>query len=329
MTFEIEVEVTKDDDEIEVTRKSQNATEKEVDITQKVVPMPRPPPQFPQRLEKKTEEGKYHKFISMLKQISINVPLIEALEQMLGYAKFMKDLKKKDPDAFTIPCTIGLLYFAKTLCDLGASINLIPLSIYKKLGLGDPKSTAMRFLMVDFEVSIILGRPFLATGCALVDMEKGQMKFRLNNEEVTFNICKSMKQSNELKSASMVNHMVESGSEVPIEEMLGVDSIAVVMMNFEGDGIEDYDELVAVLDSFKFHSKKKRLELDMKNRDSPLARLSVEEALKLELKALPSHLNYVFLGKNGTLPVIIVTVLNMTQIEALVFVLKRFKRAIG
>jgi len=175
----------------------------------------------------------------MLKQLSINVPLIEALEQMPGYAKFMKDLvtkkrvvsfendeklqhcsaiskrslvqKKEDPGAFTIPCTIGKMHFAKALCDLGASINLMPLSIYKKLGLGAPKPTAMRLLMadrtvkkpigvlqdvlvkvgpfifpadfvildceVDFEVPIILGRPFLATGRALVDMERGQMKF--------------------------------------------------------------------------------------------------------------------------------------------------------
>ena len=43
---------------------------------------------------------------------------------------------------------------------------------------------------VDFEVPIILGRPFLAIGRALVDMEKGQMKFRLNNEEATFNLCR-------------------------------------------------------------------------------------------------------------------------------------------
>ena len=111
----------------------------------------------------------------------------------------------------------------KALCDLGASINLMPLSIYKKLGLRDAKPTAMRLLMadrtvkrplgilhdvlvkvesfifpadfvildceVDFEVPIILVRPFLATGRALVDMEKGQMTFWLNNEEPTFNIC--------------------------------------------------------------------------------------------------------------------------------------------
>ena len=98
----------------------------------------------------------------MFKQLSINIPLVEALEQMPGYAKFMKDLvrkkrlitfedgdrmlhfstiatrslvqKKEDPGAFTIPCTIGLLHFAKALCDLGESINLMPHSIYTKLG---------------------------------------------------------------------------------------------------------------------------------------------------------------------------------------------------
>ncbi|KAK4706570.1 hypothetical protein R3W88_033869 [Solanum pinnatisectum] len=143
----VEIENSKDNDVVEVT--------------QKVVPIPRPPSPFPQRLVKKTKEGKYHMFISMLKQLSINVPLIEALEQMSGYAKFMKDMvtkkramsfeddnrlqhcssiatrslvqKTEDPGAFTIPCTIGLLHFAKALCDLGDSINLMPLSIYKKL----------------------------------------------------------------------------------------------------------------------------------------------------------------------------------------------------
>ena len=96
---------------------------------------------------------------------------------MPDYAKFMQDLvtkkrsvtfedddrmqhcnafatrffvqNKEDPSAFTIPCTNGSLHFAKALRDLGASINLMPISIYKKLGLGDPKPTAMRLLMAD------------------------------------------------------------------------------------------------------------------------------------------------------------------------------------
>ena len=59
---------------------------------------------------------------------------------------------------------------------------------------------------VDFEVPIILGRPFLATGRALVDMEKGQMKFWLNSEEATFNICMTMRQSGELQLVSVISH---------------------------------------------------------------------------------------------------------------------------
>ena len=137
--------------------------------------------------------------------------------------------KKEDPGAFTIPCTIGLLHFAIALCDLGGSINPMPLSIYMKLGLGDPKPTMMRLLMadqtvkrpthilhdvlekvesfiftVDFvildcEVPIILGRPFVSIGRALVYMEKGKMKFRLNNEEENFNIYMFKKKSSELQ----------------------------------------------------------------------------------------------------------------------------------
>ena len=59
---------------------------------------------------------------------------------------------------------------------------------------------------VDLEVLIILRRSFLATGRALVDMEKGQMKFWLNNEEATFNICRTMRKSGKLQSVSAISH---------------------------------------------------------------------------------------------------------------------------
>ena len=77
---------------------------------------------------------------------------------------------------------------------------------------------------VDFEVPINLGRSFLATGRTLVDMEKGQMKFMLNNEEETFNSFRSMKQSGELQIVSAISYRIESISEVQIEERLGVTS---------------------------------------------------------------------------------------------------------
>ena len=53
---------------------------------------------------------------------------------------------------------------------------------------------------------LFLGRPFLATGRALVDMEKGQIKFRLKNEEATFNVCRTMGQSGELQLVSAISH---------------------------------------------------------------------------------------------------------------------------
>jgi len=112
---------------------------------------------------------------------------------------------------------------------------------------------------VDNEVHIILGRPFLTTRHAVVDMERGKMKFRYNNEEVNFNICRSMNHESDLKYVSVVNHKVEQESEVSIEERLGVDALAAVMMNFDSDGTDDYDEIVVELDRFEFHFKPKWL----------------------------------------------------------------------
>ena len=78
-----------------------------------------------------------------LTRIMIECSIVVLLLQDISYKR------KKDPGAFTIPCAVGSLHFTKALCDLGASINLMPLSIYKKLGLGDPKPTAIRLLMAD------------------------------------------------------------------------------------------------------------------------------------------------------------------------------------
>ncbi|XP_015168695.1 uncharacterized protein [Solanum tuberosum] len=142
--------------------KPARAKEKKVEGTMTLQQIPRPPPHFPQRLKKKAEDGKFAKFINMLRQLLVNILLVEALEKLPGYAKFMKDLvtkkrvvsidltnnvhhcgaiatrslvqKKKDPGPFTIPCTIGSIKFAKALCDLGTNINLMTLAIYKQLG---------------------------------------------------------------------------------------------------------------------------------------------------------------------------------------------------
>ncbi|XP_047252336.1 uncharacterized protein LOC124887190 [Capsicum annuum] len=201
---------------------------KEDDYKEEVVlkQIPIPPPSFPQRLKKKEDNEKFSKFMAIIKQLTVNVPLMELLEKMPNYAKFMKKFltkkwkKKPDPGAFTIPCTVGSIKFTKALCNLGASINLMPLDIYKNLRLGEPTPPTMHLVMadrsvkrsvgilhdvpvkvddfilpvdfvildcdVDFEVPIILGRLLLATGRVLVDMELSELKFRYGKKEARF-----------------------------------------------------------------------------------------------------------------------------------------------
>ena len=87
-----EDKMKKDEDQVvRGSGETEESTGKDAEVPMKVIPMPRPPLPFPQRLVKKTENGKYQRFITMLKQLSINVPLVEALEQMPGYAMFIKD----------------------------------------------------------------------------------------------------------------------------------------------------------------------------------------------------------------------------------------------
>ena len=85
-------------------------------------------------------------------------------------------------------------------------------------------------------------------------------------------------------------------------------------MNFDCDGIEEYGSLVAALDQGIVRFKPKKFELDMKRCESPPMKPSIEETQKLELKALPPHLRYVFFGKGDTLLVIIASDLNAHEV---------------
>ncbi|KAK8585374.1 hypothetical protein V6N13_076248 [Hibiscus sabdariffa] len=151
----------------------------------------RPPPPFPQRLKKQKQDYQFKKFFDILKQVHINLPLVEALQQMSNYAKFLKDkvpAKKRDPGSFTIECFIGHNYPTKALCDLGASINLMPKSVFRKLGIGEAKPTTADFLILDCEADeyapIILGRPFLSTSRAIIDFDKDEIIFKVDDERV-------------------------------------------------------------------------------------------------------------------------------------------------
>ena len=135
--------------------------------------------------------------------------------------------KEKDPGRFTIPCRIGNLEIDNALADLGASISLMSYSLYEKLGLGEPKPTRMcieladrsiqypmgiaenvmitidkfdmpiDFVILDMpensKIPIILGRPFLATAHALIDVFNKKITLKVGDEQIIFDIEKSMK----------------------------------------------------------------------------------------------------------------------------------------
>ena len=136
-------------------------------------------------------------------------------------------LKLQDPGSFAIPFSIGNRVSGKALCDLGASINLMPLSMFKRLKLGEPKSTTISlqlvdrsyqhprgiiknflvkvgkfvlpedFVILDMEeddsVPIIIGRPFLATRIAQINVQEGELKLRVQGDEITFHVFQPMK----------------------------------------------------------------------------------------------------------------------------------------
>ncbi|XP_073120889.1 uncharacterized protein [Henckelia pumila] len=145
---------------------------------------------------------------------------------MLHYAKFMKDVmarkrkleefetmklteecsailqkklpqKLKDPWSFTIPCIIGGATVNRALCDLGASINLMPLSIFRSLELGEVKPTTITLQLADRSLTYPRG--------VVEDVLEGELTLRVGGEAVTFNIYKTMKYQDEVHSCNRID----------------------------------------------------------------------------------------------------------------------------
>ncbi|XP_075076911.1 uncharacterized protein LOC142163514 [Nicotiana tabacum] len=333
------VEVGKVPEELKVQQENRGEVKEKVKETPKTLPpIPIPSPPFPQRLARKVS--------SIIATSTVQ--------------------KKKDSGAFTIPCTIGAYDFARALCDNGASINLMPLSIYKQAGLGMPRPTNMRLQMadrsikrpvgivddvlvkvgkfhlpayfvildcaVDKEIPIILGRPFLAIGRALMYSEQNEIKFRVNDEEVTFQASKGMKLPHEYESISVIDVVdeVEDVVEMKMEEQCLGEALAAILVNFDGEDMEGYMESVNALEGLGSYTyAPEKLSLDLENRATPPAKPSIIEPPQLELKPLPPHLRYKFLGLNDILPVIVSSLLNDVQVEQLLEVLKEHRQDIG
>src|SRR3954467_9718440 len=271
---------------------------------------------FPTRNKKKGQHEKnFEKFLEMFKKLELNIPFLEALEQMPTYAKFMKDIiskkrtidhdpiiltetcsailqgmkipvKKKDRGSVTIPCTIGGKSFKKALIDLGASVSLMPLSIYKRLGIGNVQDTRMtlqfadhsikrpygvvedvlvkidKFVFpVDFvilempedeEIPIILGRPFLETGRCLIDIEEGTMSLKVYDEELKIDVRNTMKYKDEIATSQhieVIDQICTNESSLQLQQLPLERVFNSVVCNKEEAGDEQEQMVVEATDS--------------------------------------------------------------------------------
>ncbi|WJZ97339.1 hypothetical protein VitviT2T_015949 [Vitis vinifera] len=213
------------------------------------------PPPFPQALHGNKGIKNSSEILEVLRQVKVNIPLLDMIKQVPTYAKFLKDLctvkrglivtkkaflteqvsaiiqckspvKYKDPGCPTISVDIGGTHVEKALLDLGESVNLLPYSVYKQLGLGGLKPTTITLSLADRSVKIprgviedilvqvdkfyypvdfvvldtnptikeanyvpiILGRPFLATSNAIINCRNGVMQLTFGNMTLELNI---------------------------------------------------------------------------------------------------------------------------------------------
>ncbi|XP_074270854.1 uncharacterized protein LOC141594760 [Silene latifolia] len=351
-----------------------------------VAPVP-----FPQRLAKPIIEKKYEKFVEILKGMNVTIPFLDMITEIPSYGKFLKELvtlKKKngemqtinlskecsailthtnklpnkleDPGSFSIPCSIPGVAIKRALCDLGASVSLMPLSIFKRLDLGDLKPTRVSLQLADrsvkfpigviedvplvvgklvipcdffvmdmpedYNVPIILGRPCLATGGAMIDVKSGKLSLQVGEDRVEFELHKSM-EAPSLGDTCCIVDILENPMEEHDPKASSMDPLETCLVS--GYEVDDKDietlAYVWMLDSAPIHEQAPKFEvLEVGKKEE-----SSTPPPTVELKPLPSSLKYEFLGDNSTFPVIINSALDDTQTSKLISLLKRFKGVLG
>ncbi|XP_050125700.1 uncharacterized protein LOC126602938 [Malus sylvestris] len=332
---------------------------------------------YPERLKPHAKNQQLTDFMKTLAKVQINLPLIEAIKNIPSYAKFLKDVctkkkklvdfenvilteqcnavllqklppKKKDPGSFTISCTIGNSDFKRALIDLGASINLMPFSVFQQLGQGEIKPTSVILQLADRSVAyprgiiedliikvdnlylpayfvvldmdedmqtpIILGRPFLATARTLIDVEAGTLTLRVQEQSVVFNLFEATKRPSDMQDCMRVD-VLEGIMHANIMPSLTIDPLLKVLHGFEDTKTKDEEafEYVTALESVPLHQPKWRHVFESLGEPKTPLQPSKIQPPKLELKPLPEHLKYAYLGANSSLPVIVSADLSLVE----------------
>ncbi|GJQ91576.1 reverse transcriptase domain-containing protein [Tanacetum coccineum] len=299
------------DDETINLHHNQNQLTKAVKETLLTKPY-KPKIPYPQRLRKEKIEAHYGKFLNMIRTVRINVPLVDVLAEMPNYEKFLKELisnkhkieqisaaflsdessamiqnkvspKHGDPESFLIPCNFNKTFSCNALADLGASIYLMPYSLYAKLCLKTLKPTKMSvrladrsfqypfgivenmlievgkftfpadFVILEMEednkVPLILGRPFLHTADAVIPVKQKQLNLGVGTERMIFNIDSTMKHSYSNDDTCFSINVIDDILEEYFDALL--DEGSKILYSIEGTLLEEeifseFDEFIAM-----------------------------------------------------------------------------------
>ncbi|CAA0838473.1 Uncharacterized mitochondrial protein AtMg00860, partial [Striga hermonthica] len=291
---------------------------------------------------------------------------------------------RSDPGMFFIPCIIGNLKIERAMLDLGASINVMPRSIFNSLNLGPLKQTGVVIQLADRSTTfpdgvvedvlvkvndlvfpadfyvlsmddkssnstpILLGRPFLNTAQTRIDVRQGTLTMEFDGHIIKFNIFDAMKYPNDCDDSVYMLDVIDPLAqefmeiygqcdelEVAIASSIGCDSLLLPPLITEVDGAnfgeraKELREIVMALHDIGPVPLRYDINFIQLPESNQKILPSTVQAPELELKSLPTHLKYVYLGDNDTLPVIISACLEADQEISLLQVLKDNKRAIG
>ncbi|KAG8491703.1 hypothetical protein CXB51_015156 [Gossypium anomalum] len=249
-------------------------------------PLSKIQPPFPGRLNQCRKSKEDKEILETFRNVEINLPLLDAIRQIPRHAKFLKELctnkrkltgnekvsvgenvsavlqrkmpvKCKDRGMFAIPCKIGHLGIKKAMCDLGASINVMPYSIYESLNPGFLTKTGVTIQLADRSIvhpegvledvlvkvnglifpadfyvikmeednapgssDILLGRPFLSTANTKIDVRSGTLTMEFDGEIVKFNVYGTISHPSEVLDVNRVD-IIDSSVEKTFESSYG------------------------------------------------------------------------------------------------------------
>nr|GEW24430.1 reverse transcriptase domain-containing protein [Tanacetum cinerariifolium] len=269
-------------------------------------------------------------------------------------AMLLKKLLEKlgDPDKFLIPCDFPEMDVCHALADLDASINLMPLSIWKKLSLPELTPTRMTLELADRSITRLKGVAkdvfVKRTAHALIDVYREEITLRVNDKSITFNLNQTTRYSSTYNDL-LVNRIdiIDVAREEFAQEIIGFSnnssggnptSTSEPILSDSSPSFTLFEGSDFILEEIVAYLKDESISLEINHADCDSEgdqgevvkeKSSIEEPPKLELKDLPSHLEYAYLEGIDMLPVIIAKDLKGDEKEALLKVLKSHKRAIA